>query len=500
MPRPPAPAAAPPAATPSAADLLALATAERVRFLRLQFTDILGITKNVEVPASQFARALAGEVLFDGSAIEGFERAEESDMLLRPDPSTFRVLPWGQGVAGGEEARVARVLCDVTTTAGAPFAGDPRAVLRRQLDRAASAGYVVRVGAEVEFFLFRADAEGAASTRTHDVGGYFDLAPVDAGEDARRAMVDLLERMGVEVEGAHHEGAHGQHEIDLREAPALEAADRLVTLRHVVKHVARQFGLAASFMPKPVFGQNGSGLHTALAFFRRDAAGGDVNAFDAPGAGPDDGAPDARPDGQPNGMADGDAALGGAALGGVAGGYGLSRTALHAVGGLLRHARGMCAVTNPLVNSYKRLVPGFEAPVHVAWSHRVRTPMVRVPERRGAATRLEVRTPDPAANPYLAYAVLVAAALDGVAARAEWREPVVEEVEQMSYRERRRLRIDDLPHDLNEACDELERDDVVRSALGAHVAARYLAAKRREWRDYITQVTQWELDRYLTRY
>lgn len=497
MPRPPVPAAPLPALASSAADLLALATAERVRFLRLQFTDILGITKNVEVPASQFARALAGEVLFDGSAIEGFERAEESDMLLRPDPATFRVLPWGQGVPGGEEARVARVLCDVTTTAGAPFAGDPRAVLRRQLDRAAAAGFAVRVGAEVEFFLFRADAEGAASTRTHDVGGYFDLAPVDAGEDARRAMVDLLEGMGVEVEGAHHEGAHGQHEIDLREAPALEAADRLVTLRHVVKHVARQFGLAASFMPKPVFGQNGSGLHTALAFFRRDGAGGEANAFDAPGDASNDETPNAD---TPNADTPNPERPDGGMVAAAAGGYGLSRTALHAVGGLLRHARGMCAVTNPLVNSYKRLVPGFEAPVHVAWSLKNRTPMVRVPERRGAATRLEVRTPDPAANPYLAYAVLVAAALDGVATRAEWREPVTEEVEQMSYRERRRLRIDDLPHDLNEACDELERDDVVRAALGAHVTARYLAAKRREWRDYITQVTQWELDRYLTRY
>jgi glutamine synthetase len=283
------------------------------------------------------------------------------------------------------------VLCDVTTVGGAPFAGDPRAVLRRQLDRAAEAGLAVRVGAEVEFFLFRADAEGAASTQTHDVGGYFDLAPVDAGEDARRAMVDALEGLGAEVEGAHHEGAHGQHEIDLRDAPALEAADRLVTLRYVVKHVAREFGLAASFMPKPVYAQNGSGLHAQLVLTRADGS----NALDAT-----PGAPGAA--------------------------YGLSAAALHAIGGLLRHARAMSAVTNPLVNSYKRLVPGFEAPVHVAWSHTVRTPMVRVPERRGPATRLEVRTPDPAANPYLAYAVLVAAVLDGIETGAELREPVTE--------------------------------------------------------------------------
>ena len=480
MPTPPD-VAEPPAAPRSTADLLALARDERVRFLRLQFTDILGVNKNVEVPASQFGKALAGDIMFDGRAIEGFVRTEESDMLLRPDPATFRVLPWGHaashGAAGADDARVARVLCDVTTTAGAPFAGDPRAVLRRQIERAAAAGFQVRAGTEVEFFLFHPDAEGAATTRTHDVGGYFDLAPVDAGEDARRAMVDLLERMGVEVDGAHHEGAHGQHEIDLREAPALEAADRVVTLRHVVKHVARQFGLVASFMPKPVFGQNGSWMHTQLAFFHAGAGRAEAgrNAFD-----PGD-APEANRDGGP-------------------GEYGLSRTALHAVGGLLRHARGMSAVTNPLVNSYKRLVPGFEAPVHVAWSLRVRTPMVRVPERRGQATRLEVRTPDPAANPYLSLAVLVAAALDGVAGLAEWREPVTEEVDAMSYRERRRLRIDDLPHDLNEACDELERDDAVRAALGDHVTRHYLAAKRREWREYITQVTRWELDRYLGLY
>lgn len=478
-----------PAATPATADeVLAIARAERVRFLRLQFTDILGVNKNVEVPASRFARALAGEVLFDGSAIEGFERAEESDMLLRPDLATFRVLPWGD-----PDARVARVLCDVTTTDGAPLAGDPRAVLKRQLARAAERGFAMRASAEVEFFLFRAGAEGAASTATHDVGGYFDLAPVDAGEDARRAMVDLLERLGISVEGAHHEGAHGQHEIDLGDADALAAADAVVTLRFVVKHVARQFGLAASFMPKPVFGQNGSGLHTHQALVR---------------LGGPNGAPDRTPDRAPNGPSSGSAngrsgsapGAGGNAFDDPGAEWGLSRPALHYVGGLLRHARGMSAVTNPLVNSYKRLVPGFEAPVHVAWSLKSRTPMVRVPERRGAATRLEVRTPDAAANPYLAFAVMLAAGLDGIATGAEWREPVSQEVHEMSYRERRRLRIDDLPHDLNEACDELEKDDVVQAALGAHVTERYLAAKRQEWREYITQVTPWELERYLGRY
>lgn len=497
-----APGSTPPAVlATSRADataVLARARAEGVRFLRLQFTDILGVNKNVEVPASRFAEALAGDVLFDGSAIEGFARAEESDMLLRPDLSTFCVLPWGSapGASSGtspwsasdrdratdrDDARVARVICDVTTTDGVAFAGDPRAVLRRQLATAAAQGYAVRANAEVEFFLFRAGPDGGTTTTTHDVGGYFDLAPVDLGEEARRAMVDLLEQLGVPVIGAHHEGAHGQHEIDLGDADALAAADHIVTLRFVVKHVARQFGLVASFMPKPVFGQNGSGLHTHLALFALDAdtLGNGV-------AGNGDSIPASVPG--ENVFADSGAE------------WGLSRVALHYVGGLLRHARGMCAVTNPLVNSYKRLVPGFEAPVHVAWSLKSRTPLVRVPERRGAATRLEVRTPDPAANPYLALAVMIAAGLDGVATRAEWREPVAQEVDAMSWRERRRLRIDDLPHDLNEACDELERDDVVRAALGAHVTQQYLAAKRAEWREYSMQVTEWEVQRYLARY
>jgi glutamine synthetase len=435
--------------------VLALATAEHVRFLRLQFTDILGVNKNVEVPASQFAKALAGDIMFDGSAIEGFVRTEESDMLLRPDLATFRVLPWGE-----PEARVARVICDITMPDGTPFAGDPRAVLKRQIERATGLGFTMQAGMEAEFFLFRPGPDGGPTTQTHDVGGYFDLAPVDLGEDARRAMVDLLQRMGFEIEAAHHEVAHGQHEIDFRYADALTTADNLATFRWVVKHVARQFGLVASFMPKPIFGQNGSGMHTHQSLFR-----GRENAFYDPKAE-----------------------------------WQLSRTALHYIGGLLRHGRGLCAVTNPLVNSYKRLVPGYEAPVNVAWSMRNRSPMIRVPDRRGAGTRVELRTPDPAANPYLALAVMLAAGLDGVETEAEWREPVNQNIWEMSYRERRRLRIDDLPQDLNEACDALEKDDVVLGALGEHVATHLLAAKRQEWREYVTQVSQWELDQYLAKY
>ena len=439
----------------SAKDVLDLAAKHNVRFLRLQFTDILGVNKNVEIPRSQFEKALAGDIMFDGSSIEGFVRIEESDMLLTPDLATFQVFPWGDA-----ESRVARLICDITTPEGEPFAGDPRGCLKRQIARAAAMGFTMNAGMEAEFFLFKPDADGRPTTATHDVGAYFDLAPADLGEDARRAMVDVLERMGFEVEAAHHEVAHGQHEIDFRYADALRTADNIATFRFVVKHVARQFGLVASFMPKPIFGQNGSGMHTHQSLFR-----GKENAFWDPKAQ-----------------------------------WELSEVALHYIGGLLRHARACCAVTNPLVNSYKRLVPGFEAPVNVAWSMRNRSPMLRLPDRRGLGTRVEHRVPDPAANPYLALAVMLAAGLDGVETKADHREPVNQNIWEMSFREKRRLRIDDLPHDLNEACDELEKDDVITAALGGHVAQHLLSAKRQEWRDYITQVTAWELEEYLEKY
>ena len=439
----------------TAKDILDLAAANNVRFLRLQFTDILGVNKNVEIPASQFEKALAGDIMFDGSSIEGFVRIEESDMLLAPDLSTFQIFPWGD-----EKSRVARLICDINTPDGNPFAGDPRGVLRKTVARAAKLGYTMNAGMEAEFFMFKPRPDEEPSTITHDVGSYFDLAPADLGEDARRAIVDVLERMGFEVEAAHHEVAHGQHEIDFRYADALRTADNIATFRFVVKYIAGTFGLTASFMPKPIFGQNGSGMHTHQSLFR-----GKENAFW-----------DEKAEWQ------------------------LSQTALHYIGGLLRHARGSCAITNPLVNSYKRLVPGYEAPVNVAWSLRNRSPMLRIPDRRGHGTRVEHRVPDPAANPYLALAVMLASGLDGIEIKADWREPVNANIWEMSHREKRRLRIDDLPHDLNEACDELEKDDVMIAALGPHIASHFIAAKRQEWREYITQVTQWELDQYLVKY
>ena len=453
--RMPSPRSTDPLAGASASDILELASRSNVRFLRLQFTDILGINKNVEIPRSQFEKALAGDIMFDGSSIEGFVRLEESDMLLSPDLATFQVFPWGDS-----ESRVARLICDVKTPDGTPFPGDPRIALKRQIARAAELGYTMNAGMEAEFFLFKPDAEGKATTVTHDVGAYFDLAPADLGEDARRAMVDVLEQMGFEVETAHHEVAHGQHEIDFRYADALRTADNIATFRFVVKHVAQQFGLIASFMPKPIYGQNGSGMHTHQSLFRdgRNAFWNDSAQWE------------------------------------------LSDVALHYIGGLLRHARGMCAITNPLVNSYKRLVPGYEAPVNVAWSMRNRSPMIRIPDRRGLGTRVELRMPDPSANPYLALTVMLAAGLDGIETAADYREPVNTNIWEMSYREKRRLRIDDLPHDLNEACDELEKDDVITSALGPHIATNFIAAKRQEWNEYITQVSRWELESYLVKY
>ena len=436
-------------------DILDLAAAHSVRFLRLTFTDILGVNKNVEIPSSQFAKALDGDIMFDGSSIEGFVRIEESDMLLTPDLATFRVFP-----GGDPTSRVARLICDITTPEGAPFGGDPRGALKRQVARAAKQGFTMNAGMEAEFFLFRPAPGGEPATITHDVGGYFDLAPMDLGEEARRAIVDVLEQMGFEVEASHHEVAHGQHEIDFRYADALRTADNIATFRFVVKQVAQRFDLVASFMPKPIFGQNGSGMHTHQSLFRE----GKNAFFDPKGA------------------------------------FELSKVAHHYLGGLLTHARGMSAITNPLVNSYKRLVPGYEAPVDVAWSTRNRSPLIRVPARRGTGTRVELRSPDPSANPYLALAVMLAAGLNGIETKASSREPVNENIWEMSHREKRRLRIDDLPHDLSEACDEFEKDEVMTTALGEHITSHFLAAKRQEWREYITQVSAWELDNYLAKY
>ncbi|MGH7515933.1 MAG: type I glutamate--ammonia ligase [Gemmatimonadales bacterium] len=436
-------------------DVLGLVERFGVDFLRLQFTDILGVNKNVEVPRSQFEKALDGQIMFDGSSIEGFVRIEESDMLLRPDLDTFRILPYDD-----EGGRVARLICDIRTPDEEPFAGCPRTVLKRQIDRAKKLGFTMMAGCEAEFFLFEMSPEGSPSTITHDSGAYFDLSPVDRGEEIRRVMVEHLELMGFEVEAAHHEVAPGQHEIDFRYADALTTADNIATFRFIVRDVARRHGYLASFMPKPIQGQNGSGMHTHQSLFR-----GKDNAFLDPKAE-----------------------------------HQLSAVAMHYIEGLLQHARGFCAITNPLINSYKRLVPGYEAPVNVAWSMRNRSPLVRIPDRRGLGTRCELRMPDPSANPYLALTVQLAAGLHGVEEKLPPREPVNRNIFRMSYRDRRKYRIDELPRDLHEALEYFEKDDVVKAALGEHLTERFLEAKREEVLQYNLQVSKWEIDSYLGRY
>lgn len=425
---------------------------DKVHFLRLMFSDIQGHNKNVEVPESQFEKALKGEIMFDGSSIEGFSRIEESDMLLAPDLSTYVTFPFEE-----IQGKVARLICDVYNADHTPFAGCPRSTLRRAIAKLDAMGLRPVCGPEVEFFLFERDRDGQPTVRTHDAGGYFDLLPVDLGEEARRDIVNVLEALGFEIEAAHHEVAPGQHEIDFKYADAMKSADFVMTFKMIVKKIALDYGLHATFMPKPIYGINGSGMHTHQSLFR-----GDVNVFydeDAP--------------------------------------YQLSETARHYIGGLLRHARAFVAVTNPLVNSYKRLVPGYEAPVNVAWSERNRSPLARVPERRGVGTRVEVRVPDPSCNPYLAFAVMLASGHDGIVNRIDCGDPVNKNIFAMSEREKKRLKIVQLPGNLSEALVQLRKDAVMRETLGEHVWSQFLAHKEQVWSEYISQVHEWELQRYL---
>jgi glutamine synthetase len=436
-------------------EVLEFAKQERVRFLRLQFTDILGSIKNVEIPEPQFKRALEGQVMFDGSAIGGFFRLEESDMILWPDPSTFRVFPWED-----RRGKVARMICDVRLPDGLPFSGCPRTVLKKVVQDTKDAGYKLMVGMEVEFFLFLRGADGKATSITHDVGGYFDLAPIDRGEEARRDMVSTLERMGFHVEGAHHEVAPGQHEIDFRPVDAIEAGDNIVTCRFLIRKIAMDNDLHATFMPKPFVGQNGSGLHLHQALFNSEK-----NAFSNP-----------------------------------KGNYGLTPLGLNYIAGILEHASGMAAITNPLVNSYKRLSPNFEAPTHVAWSEVNRNPLIRLSERRGQGAFCEYRLPDPSCNPYLCLAAVLASGMEGVRKKLDPGPPVNKDIFKMSQRERSRLGVDNLPNDLSEAIRVFQKDKFLQSALGSRISDHIIQAKRREWQEYISQVHPWELERYLASY
>nr|WP_170999956.1 type I glutamate--ammonia ligase [Enterococcus nangangensis] len=437
-------------------EILKLAEEENVRFLRLMFTDIMGTIKNVEVPVSQLKKVLDNKMMFDGSSIEGFVRIEESDMYLHPDVDTWMIFPWEN-----QHGKVARLICDIYNPDGTPFAGDPRGNLKRALKHMEELGFSsFNLGPEPEFFLFKLDEKGGITTDLNDQGGYFDFAPTDLGENCRRDIVLELEHLGFEVEASHHEVAPGQHEIDFKYANAVEACDNIQTFKLVVKTIARKHGLHATFMPKPLFGINGSGMHCNMSLFTKDG-----NAFY-----------DEKGEMQ------------------------LSQTAYHFLGGLLQHARAYTAVCNPTVNSYKRLVPGYEAPVYVAWSGHNRSPLVRVPESRGLSTRLELRSVDPAANPYLAMAVLLEAGLDGIKNEIEPPKAVDRNIYVMTEEERKAVDIFDLPSTLHNAIKVLREDQVMIDALGQHIFNNFVEAKRMEWAAFRQTVSQWERDQYLELY
>ncbi|MCM2533347.1 type I glutamate--ammonia ligase [Neobacillus pocheonensis] len=435
-------------------DIQRLAKEENVKFIRLQFTDILGTIKNVEIPVSQLEKALDNKMMFDGSSIEGFVRIEESDMLLYPDLNTWVVFPWT-----AEKGKVARLICDIYTPEGKPFEGDPRNNLRRVLKEMEELGFThFNLGPEPEFFLFKLDQKGEPTLELNDQGGYFDLAPTDLGENCRRDIVLELEEMGFEIEASHHEVAPGQHEIDFKYADALTACDQIQTFKLVVKTIARKHGLHATFMPKPLFGVNGSGMHCNLSLFTNGK-----NAFYEPTSDLE-----------------------------------LSETARQFIAGILKHAPSFTAVTNPTVNSFKRLVPGYEAPCYVAWSARNRSPLIRIPASRGLSTRVEVRSVDPAANPYLAMAVLLKAGLDGIKNKLTPPAPVDRNIYVMSKEERIEEGIIDLPATLAQALDQLKSDEVIVSGLGEHIFEHFVEAKEIEWDMFRTVVHPWEREQYMT--
>ena len=433
-------------------DILELVEEEDVGFIRLQFTDIFGTFKNVAITTSQLVRALDNQCMFDGSSIEGFARIEDSDMYLRPDLNTFEIFPWRP-----QQGKVARMICDVYKTDGSVLESDPRYVLKRVLKQAEELGYRFDVGPECEFFLFHTDDDGLPTTLTHERATYFDLGPLDLGENARRDMVLTLEDMGFVIESSHHEKAAAQHEIDFHYDEALATADNIVTLKMVVKTIAKRHGLHATFMPKPKYGVNGSGMHLNLSLSRDG-----INVF------PDSEDP-----------------------------KGLSREAYYFIGGIMKHIKAITFITNPTVNSYKRLVPGYEAPVYIAWSAKNRTPLIRIPASDPSSTRVELRSPDPSANPYLALAVCLAAGLDGIRNQILPPDSVDGNIFEMSEEERAKAGIERLPGSLLEAAREFREDAYIRSVLGEELAEKYIRAKTKEYAEYRAQVTEWEAERYL---
>jgi len=436
-------------------DVLKMVEENDVKFIRLQFTDVFGVLKNVAITSKQLPNVLENGAMFDGSSIDGFARIEESDMILMPDTDTFEIFPWRP-----QQGKVARLICDVLTTDGDPYVGCPRGILKKVLAEAEAMGYSMDVGPECEFFLFQLDDNGQPTLQTHDDGGYFDMAPVDRGEDARREICLTLEDMGFEIEASHHEVAEGQHEIDFKYGDALKTADAIMTFKLVVKAVAQRHGLYATFMPKPIYGINGSGMHTNMSLRTKDG-----NAFYDEG-----------------------------------GELQLSSVAYSYIAGILNNVKSFAAVSNPTVNSYKRLVPGYEAPCYLAWSAKNRSAIVRIPAARKAGTRVELRCPDPTTNPYLALALMLASGLEGIKEGLKAPAPVNRNIFAMTDADMAELGIDALPSSLYEALQEFKSSELVKKVLGEHIFEAYYSYKMKEWDSFRTAVHPWELDQYLTTY
>ena len=437
------------------ADILQLMEEEDVEFVRLQFTDMFGMFKNVAITASQMEKALNNQCMFDGSSVDGFVRIEESDMFLHPDLDTFAIFPWRP-----QQGRVARLICDVYRSNGEPFEGDSRYILKQQVEKARKMGYEFNVGPECEFFLYHTDDDGLPTTLTHEKAGYFDMGPIDLGENARRDMILTLEDMGFEIEASHHEMAPAQHEIDFKYEDAVKTADNIMTFKLAVKTIAKRHGLHATFMPKPKVGVCGSGMHINMSL-SKDGKNAFYDASDE---------------------------------------LGLSREAYYFIGGIMKHMKAITFITNPIVNSYKRFVPGYEAPVYIAWSAKNRSPLIRIPAVKGEGTRIELRSPDPAANPYLTLAVCLAAGLDGIENEIMPPKSVDQNIFEMSKVEKKAAKIEALPCNLLDAVRELEKDEFIKDVLGEHMTDLYVRAKKAEWNDYTMQVTSWEVDQYLYKF
>jgi len=433
--------------------ILEIAKREKVQFVQIQFMDLLGFVKTVTIPTTKLERALDEGVVFDGSSVVGYATIEESDMRAHPVPETFRVFPWTSG-----DLKTAGIVCNVYDSKGSRFTGDPRYVLELVMTRAREMGYVPHTGPEYEFFLFKLDGTGRPTNVPSDSGRYFEQLPMDAGEAVRKKVSLYANEMGFDAEASHHEVAPGQHEIDLRYADAMTSADRVMALKHAIRTVALEHGLHATFMPKPVFGVNGSGMHVHQSLITPHGE----NAFYEPTAK-----------------------------------WELSPLMLHYLAGILTYARETCAVLASWVNSYKRLVPGYEAPVYICWANKNRSAMVRIPQGRGMSTRMEVRNPDPAGNPYLQYAAMIAAGLAGIERKLEPPEPMETDIYALTAADRRKLGIASLPGNLEEALNEFERSELMRETMGAHVFTHVLYLKRQEWDEYRTRVTDYEVEKFL---